>query len=89
MITENKLKVYFKYKGEIDLWVRVGSVKEKKILTDEDWFKINSLVQDLLLVHRKLTSAIFNKSLEEKLTNLCDKEETISLLKKNAIESIA
>ena len=47
MITEDKIKIYKRYKGDIDSWARAGSKKEKLIMIDNDWYMIDGFIQDL------------------------------------------
>ena len=81
MITKEKIKIFKRYEGDISGWVRSSSKNEKIIMTDNDWYLIDSLLQDLSIVKKGLTSLEFSKSLDDKLRNLCDNEETITLIK--------
>jgi hypothetical protein len=84
MINENKLKIFEKYDGDIDSWVRSGSKKEKSIMTDGDWYNIDAFIQDLSLVKKGLTSFEFNNVLISKFKENCDSEGAINQLKKIA-----
>lgn len=81
MITKDKIKIYRKYRGDIDSWVKNGSKKEKLIMNDEDWYLIDGLIQDLFLVNKGLVSLAFDNDLNNRLKEKCDSEETIQLLK--------
>lgn len=67
MITEDKVKIYKRYNGDIDSWARSGSKKEKSIIIDEDWYVIDGLIQDLSLVKKGLASSGFSETLNVKL----------------------
>lgn len=84
MINRDKIKIYRKYNADIDLWARIGTRKDKSIMVDSDWYIIDSLLQDLSLVKRGLTSLQFNKTLKSKLIESCDGEDTINQLQKLA-----
>lgn len=84
MITEDKIKIHVRYDGQIDRWVRSGSKNEKSLMTDDDWYVIDSLVQDLFLVKKGVVSNEFKQTLEDKLKENCDSENTITNLKKLA-----
>lgn len=71
MITEDKLKMYSRYDGDIDSWARTSSRKEKTLMNDKDWFAIESLLQDLKLVRNGLASEEYKATLNEKLKRLC------------------
>lgn len=84
MITEDKIKIFKRYDGDIDSWARSGSKREKFIMTDNDWYIIDALIQDLLLVKKGLTSLEFTNTLNSKLKENCDSEKTINQLQKLA-----
>lgn len=84
MITEDKIKIYRKYDGDIDSWVRNNSKKESLIINDGDWYLIDALVQDLYLMKKRLTSSKFNVSLSEKIEENCENKKVISELEKLA-----
>lgn len=80
MITQDKIKIYKRYKGDIDSWARSGSKKEKSIMEDNDWYIIDDLIQDLYLVRKGLTSLAFSDDLNNKLVENCESEEIIQIL---------
>lgn len=84
MITKNKIEIFNRYNGDIDGWARSNSNKEKLLIEDNDWYLIDSFLQDLFLVKEGLTSNEFIMNLEDKLIENCDNGETIIQLKKIA-----
>ena len=80
-VTQEKLKIYKKYCGDIDNWAINGSKKEKISMEDDDWYLIDGFIQDFFLVKKGLTSFAFDENLNNKLKEKCDKEETIQTLK--------
>ena len=50
MITDEKLTIYQRYRGDIDGWVRSAVPLEKALMTDEDWAVIGELLQRLAIV---------------------------------------
>jgi hypothetical protein len=87
MITENKIKLYNKYNGNIDEWARNNAKKELSIMSDDDWFLIDGFIQDLTLVKNGLASLGFSDSLNNRLKENCDTEKTIDIIKKIAIKN--
>ncbi|HEX8576638.1 MAG TPA: hypothetical protein VF677_10140 [Flavobacterium sp.] len=81
MITQDKIKIYKRYNGDIDSWARSGSKKEKLVMNDNDWYLIDGLIHDYSLVKKGLTSSSFSNNLNDKLKENCDSEETIKALK--------
>lgn len=81
MITQLKIKIYKKYNGDIDSWVRNGSKNEKLAIDDNDWFLIDSFFQEIHLVKNNLSSKEFEDKLNDKLNKNCENEQVIKFLK--------
>lgn len=81
MLTVKKIEIYSRYQGEIDAWVRNNSKKELAIMSDEDWYLIDGFIQDLTLVKNGLVALEFSHSLNTKLHENCEDEETINKIK--------
>lgn len=81
MITIEKIKVYIKYSGDIDMWARFGRRKEKENFSDNDWSLIEDLLQTLEIVEKGLASEGFKSKVLEKLEKSCDSIETQQKLK--------
>jgi len=81
MITEEKIKIYTRYKGDIDGWARTSRKKEQNVMEDSDWYLIEALIQDIQLVKKGLASSVYSNNVNEKLTSNCDSVETIKKLK--------
>lgn len=84
MITQEKIKIYNSFQGDVDGWARMGSKKEKAIMSDGDWSLIDGLVQDIQLVEKGLASKEFSNTLHRRLVENCDNPETINQLRKVA-----
>jgi hypothetical protein len=82
MITKKKIEIFNRYNGDIDKWARNNSNKEKLLIEDNDWYLIDSFLQDLFLVKKRLASSGFITNLQNKLIENCENEETITQLKK-------
>lgn len=72
MITESKIKIYKAYKGDIDAWGRVSKKNERELMTDADWYQIQGLVQDLVIISRGLASESYIIQIESRLQEECD-----------------
>lgn len=81
MITIDKIKIYKRFNGDVDGWARIGTAEEKSIMSDDDWFLIDGFIQDLSLVKKCLASDGFMKSINEKLNENCDTDQTIQEIK--------
>ncbi len=81
MINEEKIKIYKRYKGDIDGWARTSNKKEQMIMEDSDWYLIEAFIQDIKLVKKGLASSDYSNSVNEKLNSNCDSVETVEKLK--------
>ena len=81
MITRSKIKIYWNYQGDIDTFVRVGKIKEKKVIHTQDWYLIESLLQDLIFVKNGNAAEEFESTLNKKLKKCCEDLEVINKLK--------
>ena len=84
MITKGKVRIYGKYGGDIDAWVRMGSKRQLAIMDDDDWGLIDSFIQGITLVRSGLASDDFASALKRRIEENCDSEKTIILLEKLA-----
>lgn len=49
MINNEKILIYKKYEGDLDAWARIGTLEEKKAMSDDDWYLIDNLIQDAVI----------------------------------------
>jgi hypothetical protein len=78
MITLGKLKIFARYKGDIDMFGRAGSQSEKKIVSDEDWHLIDILLQDAVVIDRRLGSDRRTKEATNRIQTNCESNEVVS-----------
>lgn len=84
MITLEKLKIYNRYNGDLDMWTRTGKSNEKKLMGSSDWYLIDSLIQDIGIAKKGLVAEQFTFNLKKRLTENCDNEETIRQLESSS-----
>lgn len=63
MLNTEKIGLYRKYAGDIDGFARAGDAEARAVITDDDWFLIDSLVQKLFLVKSGRASPEFSRQL--------------------------
>ncbi len=80
MISPEKIKIYLHYEGDNDWFARVATPKEKEIMNDNDFFKIGSLIQDIILVKHNLTSKEYTENVRKILAENGIDSETVDLL---------
>jgi hypothetical protein len=56
VITLDKLKIFSRYKGDVDQFGRAGRTSEKQVLTNDEWGLIDMLLQDAVVINRNLGS---------------------------------
>ena len=49
MITDGKLTVYQRFRGDVDTWARVATPHEKALMPDEDWADISGILLRLAI----------------------------------------
>jgi hypothetical protein len=81
VITLEKLKLYKAYKGDVDLFGRSGSVREKELMPDCDWYLIERLLGDATVLNRNLGSDHRNTEAEQRLESSCENEEAVKYLR--------
>jgi hypothetical protein len=84
MLTEEKVKIYKQYHGNIDAWAQDGTKKEKLIIDDHDWYTLDNLVQDLYIINNQAVSEDFATTLAHTLKLNCINDEVIDQVKRLA-----
>jgi hypothetical protein len=59
VITQDKLRIYGKFGGDIDGFARGSKISERESIADHDWRLIDEILQSLLIVQSGLASADF------------------------------
>ena len=77
MITLDKLKIYKRYKGDGDMFGLAGRPVERQIVNDADWILIDTLLQDVIVIDRKLGSESRVAEAEQRLRETCADDEVI------------
>lgn len=80
MITLEKLRIFQKYHGDGDAFVRFAKRKEVQSFEHFDWMNIDNLHQDIQLIRRGMTAESYKQQVEKRLREQCDSQETIDKL---------
>ncbi|MES2621914.1 MAG: hypothetical protein V4615_13775 [Bacteroidota bacterium] len=80
-MTQEKIKHYFKYGGDVDGYVRFNGDIPTILFEEEDWALIDNLRQDFYLINNNLVSKEFMHEAEIRVKENCDSIETVALLK--------
>lgn len=81
MINAAKIEVFKKYSGDSDGWARMASAGEKAIISGNEWYEINALIQDYALVKKGLASQRFSDKLDIRINEMVDSPEDFAILK--------
>lgn len=74
MITKDKLDIFKKYHGDGDMFIRDANKETKNMIDYNDWSIIDSLIQDIRLVDKKLVSQDFEQRVLADIKLKVDKE---------------
>ena len=80
MITEEKLRIFQRYGGDVDGWVRVGDEAEHRIISDADWSHIEQLRHRRLQQHHSASSE-FVEQTEQLIAERVSGESAVKLLR--------
>lgn len=76
MLTLEKVEIFKRYKGYYDGY-HFQSNGQAKIISDDEWFLLSNLVQDIYLIRNGMSAKSFENSVNEQLLNNCDTQNTI------------
>ncbi|CAA9196470.1 hypothetical protein [Flavobacterium collinsii] len=79
MLTSEKIEIYKKYKGYYDGYYIQNKGKEK-LISDDEWFLLSNLVQDIYLIRNGVAAKSFEKKITDELTKNCDSKITYDLV---------
>ncbi|TMI64498.1 MAG: hypothetical protein E6H07_00855 [Bacteroidetes bacterium] len=82
MITKEKIRIFKKYDGDGDAWLRGAWPWNRRKMNGEDWGLIAQLIQDIKLVEKGLASESYANNLENTLKENCKDAETINELRR-------
>ncbi|MEQ3690329.1 MAG: hypothetical protein ABNG98_02295 [Flavobacterium sp.] len=74
MLTIEKIKIYYKFNGDIDAFGHGGKMSEHNQLNDYDWALIDEFEQDVKLISDRLVSKKYREKALIKLNENCDLE---------------
>jgi hypothetical protein len=78
MITIQKLKIYSRYKGDVDMFQRIGKKSERQLMDPDDWLLIDGLLQDLQISESGRGSIGFASNFNKHLRGVCENEECVN-----------
>ncbi|PYS86016.1 MAG: hypothetical protein DMF62_17345 [Acidobacteria bacterium] len=81
MVTLKKLKVFERYKGDIDMWSRLN-INVDTGIDDDEWRLVDTLIQDVIVIDRKLGSEERTKQASERLRQNCENEAVIAEIRR-------
>ncbi len=82
MITKQKIQIFERYEGDLDGFARMGSGNEKELFENDDWFLIDSFLQDIELINKGLSSIDYITQRIAEMKASCDEESFVWFEKK-------
>lgn len=79
MLTLKKVKIFKEYKGYYDGYY-IQTNEEIRLISDDEWFLLTNLMQDIYLIRNKSSGKSFENSVKEQLEKNCDNIDTINLI---------
>lgn len=79
MLTSEKVEIFKTYKGYYDGY-HIQSNGKEKIISDDEWFLLDNLIQDIYLIRKGMAAKSFESSVNEQLLKNCDTQQTINLI---------
>jgi hypothetical protein len=70
VITKEMLRIYQRFRGDVDGFSRGGTRLEKAAMPDDAWGEIGVLLQSLGMVERGLASPVFAAEVDASLSRL-------------------
>ena len=67
MITEEMLRIYEKFNGDIDGFARGSNRAERFAITSEDWHLIEEFLQNLSIIQADFATADFERRVHERI----------------------
>jgi hypothetical protein len=81
MITKKMLRIYKRFDGDGDGFVRTGTKQEKDLFQTDDWSTITCIIQDLEIIKKDLCSLAFKENVYAILESQFDLEAQEELKK--------
>ena len=76
MLTVEKLLILLRFNWDEEQFVQTASAADKALLGGLDWDKYASLLQDLMLISKKLVSTDYARGVHQQLLAACADEAT-------------
>lgn len=80
MITQDKLRIFEKFGGDIDGFARGSTINERESITDRDWRFIEEILQSLLIVQSGAASADFEAQVRARTIDAAQDEQVYERL---------
>lgn len=80
LITEEQVNIYLKYGKNIEEFRQMSTPEEKAILSNERWYTIDNMANDILLIKRKQVSASIKDSIERRIKDKLRDQSAMNLL---------
>lgn len=84
MITLEKLKIFARYDGDVDMFGRAGRTGERELFPDSERHLVDRLIEDATVLDRNLGSEQRNAEALKRLQDNCEDEKVIDEIRRLA-----
>lgn len=79
MLTEEKIEIFKRYKGDYDGY-HIQNKDKNKMISGDEWFLLNNFMQDIYLIRKGVAAESFEIAVIKKLKESCDNVETYNFV---------
>ena len=79
-ITEQMLEIYKRFDGDIDGFIRIGTLQEKEVLPEKDFVYVSNILQSMRLIKKGLASKDFEEGIKIETENVCENQRVQNIL---------
>lgn len=80
MINIEKIKIYKRFRGDIDSFIRTQNKKLEAVINEDDFRSIEELVQDYTIIKNNLASSEYKEKFNKKILMLCEAADLPTIL---------
>jgi hypothetical protein len=78
MITLDKPSIFARFKGDADMFGRAGRAREKELISDGEWYLIDTLFQDATVIDRNIGSERRILQAKQRILENCEDDQVVA-----------
>jgi len=80
LITDKMIDIYEWFSGDVDGYARLSKPEQRRIISDNDFFKLTDFLQSLKMINKNLASDTFKDNIYRELNLICENDLVIKRL---------